>query len=78
MYNIFWQVIPFPYNASKERTFVAITNRFSQVKFIVVVSSCMSTFGKLKEIWKREVINTKNYLILPIKTFLYYKNYLIL
>ena len=64
MYNISWQVIPFPYNANKERLFVAITNRSSQVKFIVVVSSCTSTFGgKLKEIGEREVINSKNYLI---------------
>ena len=53
MYNISWQVIPFPYNANKERIFVAITNRSSQVKFIVVVSSCTSTFGKLKEIWQK-------------------------
>ena len=63
MYNISWQVIPFTYNVDKERIFVAITNRSSQAKFIVVVSSCMSTFGKLKEIWEREVINAKNYLI---------------
>ena len=52
MYNISWQIIPFPYNANKERIFVTITNRSSQVKFIVVVSSCTSTFGKLKEIWE--------------------------
>ena len=61
MYNISWQVISFPYNANKERIFVAITNRSSQVKFIVVVSSCTSTFGKLKEIWEREVEITSLY-----------------
>ena len=63
MYNISWQVVPFTYNANKERIFVAITNRSFQVKFMVVVSFCTSTFGKLKEIWEREVINAKNYLI---------------
>ena len=57
MYNISWQVIPFPYHANKERIFVAITNRCSQIKFVVMVSSCTSTFGKLKEIWERGVIN---------------------
>ena len=62
MYNISWQIIPFPYNVNKERIFVAITNHASQVKFIVMASSCTSTFGKLKEIWEREMINTKNYL----------------
>ena len=68
MYNISWQVIPFPYNANKERIFEPITNRSSQIKFIVVVSSCTSTFGKLKEIWEREVINAKklSYNIEPV------------
>ena len=37
MYNVSWQVIPFPYSANKKRIFVTITNRSSQVKFIVVV-----------------------------------------
>ena len=63
MYNVPRQVIPFPYNANEERIFVAITNRSSQVKFIVMISSCTRTIGKLKEIWEREMINTKNYLI---------------
>ena len=48
MYNISWQVVPFTYNANKERIFVAITNRSFRVKFMVMVSSCTSTFGKLK------------------------------
>ena len=52
MYNVSWQVIPFPYNANKKRTFVTITNR-----------SCMRTIGKLKEIWERDMIHTKSYLI---------------
>ena len=51
------------YNANEERIFVAVTNRSSQVKFIVVISSCTRTTSKLKEIWEREMINTKNYLI---------------
>ena len=46
----------------KERIFVTITNRSSQIKFIVVVSSCTRTIGKLKEIWKRKMLNAKNYL----------------
>ena len=36
--------------ANKERIFITITNNAFEVKFIVVVSSCTSTFGKLKEI----------------------------
>ena len=57
MYKVSWQVISFPNNANEERIFVTITNRSSQVKFImiVVVSSCTRTIGNLKEIWKREI-----------------------
>ena len=36
--------------ANKERILTTITNHASEIKFIVVVSSCTSTFGKLKEI----------------------------
>ena len=64
MYNVSWQVIPFTHNANEERIIVAITNRSFQVKFIVMVSSCTRTIGKLKEIWEREMVNTKNYLTL--------------
>ena len=53
------RLVPFPHNANKEWMFVTITNRSFQVKFIVVVSSCTRTIGKHKEIWEREVINTK-------------------
>ena len=63
MYNVSWQVIPFPYNANEEGIFVTITNRSFHIKFIVVVSSCTRTIGKLKEIWKRKMLNAKNYLI---------------
>ena len=63
MYNVSWQVIPFPHNENEEMIFVTITNRSSQVTFIVVVTSCMCTIGKLKEIWEREMVNTKNYLL---------------
>ena len=63
MYKVSWQVIPFPHNVNEERIFVTITNRSSQVKFIVMVSSSMRTIGKLKEIWEREMVDTKNYLI---------------
>ena len=54
-----WQIVPFPYNANKERIFVTITNHAFAVKFVVVISSCTSsdcTFGKLKEIWEREIM----------------------
>ena len=50
MYTVSWQVIPFPYNANKKRIFVTITNRSSQIKFLVVVRSCTRTIGKLKDI----------------------------
>ena len=63
MYNVSWQVIPFTHNANEERIIVAITNRSFQVKFIVMVSSCTRTIGKLKEIWEREMVNTKDCLI---------------
>ena len=57
------QVIPFPHNANEERIFVTSTNRSSQVKFIIVVSSCARIIGELKEIWEREILDIKNYLI---------------
>ena len=60
MYNVSWQAIPFPYNANKERIFVTITNCFFQIKFIVMVSSCSRTIGKLEEIEERKMLNTKN------------------
>ena len=63
--NVSWQVIPFPYNANEERIFVKITNRSSQVKFIVVVSSCTRTIGKLEEIWERWSIPKLPYNIDP-------------
>ena len=63
MHNVSWQVIPFTHNANEERIFATITNRSFQVKFIVMVSSCTRTIGKLKEIWEREMVNTENYLI---------------
>ena len=50
MYNVSWQVIPFPHNANEERIFVTITNCSFQIKFIVMVSSCTRTIGKLEEI----------------------------
>ena len=63
MYNMSRQVVLFPCNANEERVFVTIINCSSQVKFIVVISSCGSTFGKVKEIWEREMISSKNYLV---------------
>ena len=45
MYNISWQVVPFPYNANKKRIFVTIKSHPSEVKFIIVVISCTSNCG---------------------------------
>ena len=50
MYSVSWQVIPFPYYANEERIFVTVTNCSFQIKFIVLVSSCTRTIGKLEEI----------------------------
>ena len=58
-----WQVVSFLYNANEEKAFVTIINCSSQVKFIVATSSCGSTFGKVKEIWEREMISSKNCLV---------------
>ena len=58
--TVSWQVISFPHNANEEKIFVTITNHSSQVKFIVMFSSCTCTIGKLRKIWEREMVNTKN------------------
>ena len=52
-------------NIYMRRIFITITNRASEVNFIVMVSCGTSTFGKLslKKICEREIINTEKYLV---------------